>query len=117
VGSLGTLRRWHGSNESWEGEIAIDAGRFEFRLLPVPGPQSPNGPSHRIVARCGANGEAIIGSAWTKNMIRGPRKGEAFLTLTIRHSSFLKPLNVAAFPTSEPGELSITFRSRQRRAA
>lgn len=50
----------------------------------------------------------------TKTMIRGNRRGERFFTLTIRHPSLGRPLNVAAFVVQPDREYVVTFRARQR---
>lgn len=116
--AIGRIRRQaDGGADAWEGEIATAACRFEFRLVPVHGMRSADVPSHRIVARSASGADAIVGSAWSKTMIRGDRKGERFFTLTLRHSSLARPLNVAAFAVQPDREYVVTHRLRQRRAA
>jgi uncharacterized protein (DUF736 family) len=101
----------------FNGRISSHACALQFQLSPAIPQNNPSAPSHRIVARANTGADAVIGSAWTKIMIRGPRKGQDFYTLTFNHPSLLKSLNVAAFPTDRPGEYVVTFRKRQRTAA
>ena len=118
VACIGTLyRRPNGAAEVWEGEITAAPYRFEFQLIPIRGPRNANAPSHRIVDLTADDAEAIIGAAWLRTMIRGPQMGAQFFSLTFAAPILSKTLNVAAFPNDEPGTFTITYRSRQKRAA
>lgn len=78
-------------------------GRFKtltvnLQLELVPTGKSGNNPSHRVVAN-----DVEIGAAWEKPL----QSGELFYSLTMDDPSFPQPLNVAAFPSSEPGEAGV----------
>jgi uncharacterized protein (DUF736 family) len=116
VAKIGKLtRRSSGDPSVWNGTIALDNQRLRFSLIPVCEIANPKAPSHRIVTRPANGADVVIGSAWTKTMIRGGKRGERFFTLTLRHPALSKTLNVAAFPINSADKYAVTFRTRQRR--
>lgn len=78
---------------------------------------SGNMPSHRIFARKANDQDVEIGAAWEKVTRDSTNEEMRFLSINLDDPSFANPINVAAFPTRNPGEYAITWRRRQDRNA
>lgn len=76
---------------------------------------NPDAPTHRVYMR-DADGEQMeLGSAWKREINRGPNSGDHFLSVTLDDPSFPHPLNFAVFKDGEVA--SATWRRRQEQAA
>jgi uncharacterized protein (DUF736 family) len=101
------------SGDQLEGHLASLEYNIRFRLDPVADRNGPDTPSHRIMSFNDSGVEVDIGAAWLRKAKRGYHAGSEFISLTFDDPQFRPPLNVAAFPASDPGEWDIVHRQRQ----
>ena len=100
------------SGDQLEGYLASLIYNIQFRLVPVTNGSGPDAPSHRIRSFNDAGIEVDIGGCWKKKAKRGDHVGKEFFSLTFDDPHFSPPLNVAAYPASNPGEWNIVYRHR-----
>ena len=114
IGSLTEIR----PGDLLEGNVntLLLSVRFEMRKL-LAKPNSPNAPTHAIVAWDNDGVEITIGSAWLKTMTKPGREGTPFFSMTFSDPSFVRPLNAAAFKAVEGNGWDIVFRHRQEKSA
>ncbi|WP_341894298.1 DUF736 family protein [Ferrovibrio terrae] len=109
VGSL-TLREFKQNGEAFGGfgHLSMLAHQFKFGLQAFVS-QNPNAP--RFVAMAKTPDERLIeiGKVWVKLIKQGEFEGKEMFSLTFDDASFARPLNVAAFPTAEPGIYEIVW--------
>jgi uncharacterized protein (DUF736 family) len=105
------------SGHQLEGYLASLDYNIQFRLAPVANESRPNAPSHRIMSFNDSGVEVDIGSCWLKAAKRGDHIGKQFFSLTFDDPHFSPPLNVPAYPASNPGEWDIVYRQRQSKPA
>jgi len=101
------------SGDQLEGHLASLDYNIQFRLTPLANGSELDAPTHRIMSFNDAGVEVDIGAGWKRKARRGDHMGKEFFSLTFDDPHFGPPLNVAAFPASEPGEWDIVYRQRQ----
>jgi len=83
-----------------------------IRLDPVIEQHGDDGPTHDVIALVGNRG-VPVGAAWLKTLKQGRDKGKLFFNMTLDDPSFSEPLNLAAFPTSEPDVYAIVWKRKR----
>lgn len=73
---------------------------------------NPDAPSHRVYVGSDDTSPVEVGAAWAREIKRGPRQGQTFLSVTIDDPSFDSALSFAVFEDDENSWVA-TWRRRQ----
>ena len=115
---IGTLKPT-GPGDYWSdlrGPIRTLAFKGDIRIAAISNPSAnPDAPTHRVFMRDPDGEMTETGGAWKREITRGPKQGEAFLSVTLDDPSFAHPLNFAVFKDGE--QATATWRRRQTDAA
>ena len=108
-----------GPGDFWSdlrGEVRTLHFKAGLRVAAISEPSpNPDAPTHSVFVR-DAEGELMeLGSAWKRQINRGPNAGDYFLSVTLDDPSFPHPLNFAVFKDGEVA--SATWRRRQEQSA
>lgn len=111
---IGSLRQSDLKNlNEFVGRIDTLDLALSVRVVRTSDRPSDRAPSHVVLARGKSGSEVQIGSAWMKVTPGDAGEEVTFLSVTLDDPSFDRPLNIAAFQSSEVGRWDVSWRRRR----